>query len=614
MDIAIGQLVCLKADRSRQGPVIEVLPSLAGMMRYRVFHSPTDIREYQADQIDLVESPIIPDELVKALLQANWLDPMLFQARLTAARLAYPQADHLYAIHSARIRFIPFQLKPLLRLLRSDRPRLLIADEVGVGKTIEAGLILKELQTRNRLDHVLILCPKALVNKWREEMRRFDEDFRPLSAENLRYCLRETHLDGVWPQQYARSIVHLELLRVDQYLLGESGKKAIPGLMNLNPRPHFDLVIVDEAHHVRTPESNSNNLARFLCDISEAVLFLSATPVHIGSQNLFSLLNLLRPDVFPDFRVFQEMTEPNRFLLQAIRYVRSSSPANEWQELAAQALEEAEKTAWGQNTLHSDPIFRDWHDQLKTKQVTENADRVRCIRDLEETHTLAHIMNRTRRRDIGKFTLREPHTVSVPFTDLQRSFYEELLEFRENYLLQWHDLGVVRLILDTLERQAASCLPALVTSLGSLLKMDSFQPSMLSDDPEIEDFNDAIPVGLEQQALRLQRRAAALPAIDPKYDHLLAIVQGQLSGSGSRKTLVFSFFLNTLAYLAARLKNDGARFAVITGRVPDEERETLRNRFRLPFDNPEALDILLSSEVGCEGLDYEFCDCLINPL
>src|SRR5262249_23756900 len=159
------------------------------------------------------------------------------------------------------------------------------------------------LQTRQDLRNVLIVCPKDLVEKWRMEMRRFDEDFRPLTAETLRYCLRESHLDGAWPAQYARAIAHLELLRMDEYLTGV-GARSLKGLLTLSPTPQFDLVIVDEAHHLRNPETNSHKLARFLCDVSEAVLFLSATPVHVGSGNLFTLLHLLRSDLFPDQAVF----------------------------------------------------------------------------------------------------------------------------------------------------------------------------------------------------------------------------------------------------------------------------------------------------------------------
>ena len=76
--------------------------------------------------------------------------------------------------------------------------------------------------------------------------------------------------------------------------------------------------------------------------------------------------------------------------------------------------------------------------------------------------------------------------------------------------------------------------------------------------------------------------------------------------------LVFSFFLHTLDYLEVRIREAGFRVAVVNGRVPDEERDLLRGRFRLGRGEGDALDVLLSSEVGCEGLDYEFCDRLVN--
>jgi ATP-dependent helicase HepA len=138
-------------------------------------------------------------------------------------------------------------------LLRADRPRLLIADEVGVGKTIEAGLILKELQARQRLENVLIVCPKTLVTKWRAEMRRFDEEFQPLTAETLRYCLKETQCDGAWPVQYSRSIIHLELFRNQDYLFGTTGRNARPGLATLDPPPQFSLAICNYPGRLMPP-------------------------------------------------------------------------------------------------------------------------------------------------------------------------------------------------------------------------------------------------------------------------------------------------------------------------------------------------------------------------
>ena len=537
-----------------------------------------------------------------------------FCSRLTALRLSNPLTDNLYALHAARIQFIPFQFKPLLRLLRADRPRLLVADEVGVGKTIEAGLILKELQSRQRLENVIIVCPKALVTKWRAEMRRFDEDFLPLKADTLRYCLREAHLDGAWPAKYSRAIVHLELFRNPDYLFGTEGRNPRPGLATLDPPAQFSLAIFDEAHHLRNTDTNSHQLGRFICDNSEAVIFLSATPVHLGSRNLFAQLNLLRPDLFPDEAVLREMVEPNRHLNQAIRHVRARQPTDTWARDAAASLSSAATTAWGTRTLLTDPRFRDCLDALASPTAPAGADRIRCLRDLEELHTLAHVMNRTRRRDIGRFTVREPHTVSVPFTPEQEQFYQALIEFRTQVLLLRYDPIVIRLIVDMLERQAASCLPALLPALDTFIETGRFSPASLTDawDDDEEDFD--LPEPLHRQAETLRVQARQLSPNDPKLEALFGIARTTLEASGSRKLLVFSFFIHTLRYLERHLCAAGFRVGLITGQTPDDldedcnlrtgdpTRGQLRDRFRMPFSIPDALDILLSSEVGCEGL------------
>lgn len=608
----LGQLVCLRADPSRSGPVIEILPPAGGRSRYRVFHSPTQTLEYHEDQIVDAGDTFKTPRLLETLKAGQWLDVDNFRARLTAARLSHPQIDNLYALQSARIQFIPFQFKPLLRFLRADQPRLLIADEVGVGKTIEAGLILRELQTRQQLDNILIICPKALVSKWRTEMRRFDEDFRPLTSETLSYCLREADLDGAWPPQYSRAIVHLELLRIDKYRVGRQGHRPCPGLMTLNPSPRFSLVIVDEAHHLRNPGTSSHQIVEFLCEISEAVIFLSATPLHLGNRNLYTLLNLLRPDLFLDETVFNEMVQPNQYLNLAIRHIRSRAPEDAWQTAALDALQNAAITTWGRQVLSQDPRFTDWCQKFQAGEILNNTDRINCLRDLEEVHSLSHVMNRTRRRDIGRFTIREPHTISVAFTPEQEDFYKALIAFRQEMLSLDYEEQVIRLIVDTLERQAASCLPAFVPTLNKFIHTGKIALSDISDDVETEDEDVKLLPYLLEKAKNLRKLAARLPPTDPKLEQLSKIIEETLLSEGSGKVLIFSFFLHTLAYLQKQLQDAGYRVKVITGQVKDLDREHLRDRFRLPRDNPDALDILLSSEVGCEGLDYEFCDRLVN--
>lgn len=600
----IGDIVTLKADSSRRGPIIGILSPVQGQHRYKIFHSPDDIREYLEDQISL--SPILTDTIINDIA----LSPEEFIARLNSLRLSHPQTDSIYALHAARIRFISFQFKPLLRFLRADRPRLLIADEVGVGKTIEAGLILRELQSRQELKNILILCPKALVQKWKAEMRRFDEDFRPLTAETLRYCIKETHLDGTWPSQYARSIVHLELLRREEYLEGTQEKRSKPGLLTLNPPPKFDLLIVDEAHHLRTPDSNTNKLARLLCDISEAVVFLTATPIQLGSKNLFTLLNLLRPEQFIDVTLFDEMALPNRHLNQAIRHIRTKMPKDTWQNDAYSSIDNALGTAWGQGVLANDPRIIEWLSQIKENCELTDEKRIKFIRDMEDVHTLAHIMNRTRRRDIGRFTIREPFTIQVPFTEEQQKVYDALISLRKEVLSLNYPKNVINLIIGTLERQATSCLPALIPVLDNFITNRNFIGEDITDTSELD--NIEIPQDIINRAKELKKVAASLTDEDPKLDHLIRIISETVKGNGPGKVLVFSYFLLTLSYLKMNLQQKGYRVAVISGQVDDEIREEIRERFRLDREDSDAFDVLLSSEVGCEGLDYEFCSRLVN--
>ncbi len=609
MAFELSEIVKLRADPSRQGPIIQILPPVGGSNRYVVFHAPGNTPIYTEEQLIHAEERQSSAALADALRSHDFIAPAEFRARLTAARLSTPLTDNLYSLHAARIQYIPFQFKPLLRFLRAETPKMLIADEVGVGKTIEAGLILREMQSRQEVGNVLIVCPKALVYKWREEMQRFDEDFRLLDGKALRYCISETALDGAWPPNYARAIVALELLRREEFL--DAPRRGKGSFRDLDPAPQFSLLVVDEAHHLRTRATSSWKIAEYLCDNSEAALFLSATPVHLRSRNLFTLLNLLRPDLFTDEATFELMMEPNAHLLRTMRAIRRRQPPGNWQWRSLGELEKAVATPWGRATLRNDPRLAPWRDRLRRAKELDDSERVRLLRDLEEAHTLAHVMNRTRRRDIGRFTTREPVKVETVFTPAQMDFYQALVAFRHALLLREHPPQVVRLISHTLERQATSCLPAMPSLLDGFLRTGRFSTADYTDDLD-EDEDDALPAELIEQARELQGMASLMPQADPKFARFKDILSEALDKNASGKVLVFSYFLHTLDYLEGKLRADGYRALKITGKTGDEAREEMRRLFRLPQDDPQAVDVLLSSEVGCEGLDYEFCDCLVN--
>ena len=207
-----GQIVSVKSNPTLKGVVVSVLPGKVEN-RYKIFVS-GEMQTYYASQMQAEKNQ---DD------NSEFLACEEFHSYLTALQIRYPALSTLYSLNAARVEFIPYQFRPVLRFIRSDRPRLLIADGVGVGKTIEAGLILRELQARRDIRSILIICPRPLIteSKWKNEMKRFEERFTHLDGGTLRYCINEMDLDGVWPEQHQKVIVPYSLF--DETLLYGSG-------------------------------------------------------------------------------------------------------------------------------------------------------------------------------------------------------------------------------------------------------------------------------------------------------------------------------------------------------------------------------------------------------
>ncbi len=130
------------------------------------------------------------------------------------------------------------------------------------------------------------------------------------------------------------------------------------------------------------------------------------------------------------------------------------------------------------------------------------------------------------------------------------------------------------------------------------------------DDDSPEDFGEPL-ANFRAEVESFIRRAGALSGPDPKFDAFLKIIRDKQK-LPNNKLLVFSTFRHTLAYLIGKLAGESTRIGLVHGDILDDERRELRNRFSLSREDPQALDVLLSSEVGCEGLDYQFCDALVN--
>ena len=595
-----GQIVFLKANPSIRGAVVAVVPGTPEN-RINVFVDGS-VQSFYASQLQI--------EVQGDSSRSFSCDE--FHAYLTALQIRYPALSTLYSLNAARVDFIPYQYRPVLKFIKADLPRLLIADSVGVGKTIEAGLILRELQARSDVESVLIICPRPLVaeQKWQREMKRFDENFTHLDGKTLRYCIREMHLDGEWPEQYQKVILPYSLLD-KTLLLGPDGnrkKRGRQGLLDLDPPPHFDLVIVDEAHHIRNQNTANHEAVRFFCENAEAAIFLTATPIQLGSHDLFVLLNVLRPDLILDEESFNHMAEPNPFINRAIDAARAQESA--WKQTATEALNQASATAWGRSILKNNPEFKEIKGRLAGRRTTPE-DRIQLITDMEALHTFSGIINRTRRRDIGEFTIRRPQTVKVELTTDQEELHEALLETQKEIFRRLHGDRGINFMITTLRRQLASCLHGLEPLLEDILTRRLNEFEWTEADAIDAMPSEELPSQIREEIQTLLEKAKTLDPEDLKLEALQKVVRSR-QRHRNNKIMIFSSFRHTLSYLYKHLAAEGFRVGLIHGDVPDEERLKLRERFEKPKTERDSLDLMLFSEVGCEGLDYQFCDCIVN--
>ena len=595
---AVGDPVALRSDPARVGVVTSVTRSNRET-RYGVFIG-VRVETFYASQICAAE----------LTTQAASMTAEEFRARLTALQLTAPSLLNLHSLQAGRIDFIPYQYRPVLKFIRADRPRLLLADEVGVGKTIEAGLLLRELQARRPLRNVLIVCSKALIveEKWHREMRRFDEEFVTLDGTALRYCLDQTDLDGEWPDRYGRAILPYSLFN-EATLFGATNGRGPrrKGLLDLDAPPRFDLLIVDEAHNARNQDTNLHQGLRLLADNAEAVVLITATPVQLGANDLFSMLNLLRPDLVIDKPTFERMASPNPAVNEAVAAIRLGGAG--WREKALRSLDVAQETEWGRAMLAPSPEFQHIRDDIRN--AADDEARVRLIHRVEGLHSFAFLINRTRRRDIGEFTTRKPRTVAVEFSPEQEAVHDALLLAQQRLFKLKHGAGPLGFLMTTIRRQASSSLHALVPFLRDVFANGLSAIECAEMDAEADEF-----VATDLSAIRAEIDAVlalahALPAEDPKLDRLLAIV-AEKALLPNKRLLVFSTFRHTLAYLERALRSKGVRVGLIHGGVKDDDRRRLRAAFAASPDQPDAIDVLLSSEVGSEGLDFQFCDALVN--
>lgn len=234
----------------------------------------------------------------------------------------------LLAAQPGRLQPAAYQLVPVMRILRMSRPRLLLADGVGLGKTIEAGLILAELVARRRAHRILIVSPAGpLLNQWRKELReRFGLRFRVLDRASLQDIRHSTELGANPFDAEALGLISIDFAKQEKVL------------QDLE-RSRFDVVVIDEAHHVarvggagNAEDSQRRRLAEVLARQSDGLLLLSATPHDGYDAHFASLMELLDPSLV-DGRGALRGDSYRRFVVRRLKsHVRKTTKGLDYED------------------------------------------------------------------------------------------------------------------------------------------------------------------------------------------------------------------------------------------------------------------------------------------
>lgn len=602
--------------RNRRGIISEVAPmdSLSGRLHLVQL-------EYKDDQLPVSERLLWELEAHKILLEPHDLprfsssDPMPaddYDALLRAARwsAAMPFLDPdgegpldrlpISSPFHGAIQIEDYQLVPLLKALRMPRVNLLIADDVGLGKTIEAGLILSELLLRRRIRRVLILTPASLRLQWRDEMReRFSLQFDLVDREETYNLRKRLGLDANPWRSYSRIITSYHYLRQEDVLEQFRAASQSP-----DGSPHFpwDLLILDECHNLMpSPFGDDSDLCRMLRQIAphfEHRLFLSATP-HNGHTRCFTgLLEILDP---VRFSRADELKPAERERIQQVVLRRLKREINARTNPPMFCTRRPPK-GMPLDLSPQEIALSDSFDAFRSaiKRLVGGTDQ--------------------RRRRAGSFAIeilgKRLLSCPVAFAESWRRCLEGLAEERSATETEVESArrSVDRDTGDDREAQSREATAANV--VGSWLKNVQ---SSLAD--EIAALNRS----LKSLGFDLSRNniIETTPTADARFDALCTLIESLLLEKGEwrkdERLVVFTEYKTTLDYLVRRLRERFApdRILLLYGGMDDSDREAIKQQFNDPTSD---VRLLLATDAASEGINLQHTaryllhfDCPWNP-
>ncbi|KGH45687.1 hypothetical protein IN07_16545 [Modestobacter caceresii] len=510
--------------------------------------------------------------------------------------------DPLASLTNARIEPQMHQVFVAHRVANKLRPRMILADEVGLGKTIEAGLILKELRAREQVSRVLIVSPASLTRQWQAELTsKFNEPFEIIDGAAAKYLGR----GGVNPFALRDNVICS--------LPFAANEKRMAQVLDAE----WDLVIFDEAHRVRRTRQKETVAYKLADELKEQVnglLLLTATPVQLDQYELYSLIQLVEPGIFRNEKAFEKQRLEIPMLNDLMKQLEA------WDTL---------------DLTEREALFRREKRRLQRAGCTSPADLddddvlTRVIGRVVGLHPLADVMVRNRKAELGLAGRRRARTELVELTALEQELYADVIEYiREGYnRARSSKNSAVGFLMVTYQKMLTSSSHALRKSFRrriAALQGDRQRViaaaraaakliDELADDPEelglVSDAAAGVLVDasyIDVEIRQLTELAARLDDVrDSKMSKAVKVCQRVLEDPVA-KIVIFTQFVETQLALAQALRINGFDVVLFNGGLDAEDKERAVRRFR------ETASVLVSTEAGGEGRNLQFASHLIN--
>lgn len=456
---------------------------------------------------------------------------------------------------------LPHQLHVLNRAMETNNIRYILADEVGLGKTIEAGMIIRELKSRGLVSRILVVCPTGLVTQWASEMQeKFHEKFQVILPSDYDTIRRLTDNDDVYGQ-FNQVISPMDSIKPIEKHAGWSEEKVekyneerIYSIINSG----WDLIIIDEAHRVA---GSSGEVARYklgnlLAQASPYLLLLSATPHNGKTEPFLRLIRLLDADAFPNAKsIVREQVAP--FL---IRTEKREAIDNNGNLLFKNRITHLVTISWDERNNLQRELY-----EMVSSYVAKTYNK--ALRNRKKNMCLIFLL-----------------IIMQRMVTSSTAAIRQSLERRLNVLLEQR------------------------TCVGNLREEDLDE---LNIEDGVEDALEAISLDMELEIEELKQiislaKQAQFQNQDAKVEPLLNEIDAILSEDRTQKVIIFTEFVATQTYLQELLVNRGYTVTILNGGMSIDERNAAMQEFKT------STSIFISTDAGGEGLNLQFANIIIN--